>query len=178
MTRASADGFVVWITGRPAAGKTTLAAGLVRTLRQRNIPVLWLDSDDLRQVMTPNATYSDEERQRFYGTLGHISQRAATGGVPVVVSATASQRSYRDAVRNRIEQFIEVWLTCDEDTLRHRDPKGLYKSAEGGKIENFPGVDALFEPPESAEVVLDSAALNQDELLQRLLAFLESSGML
>ncbi len=168
-------GAVVWICGLPASGKTTLAKNLVAFLRDREVPVMWLDGDDLRAVMTPEPTYSDEERERFYGTLGHLARRAAEGGVVAVVSATAAKRRHRDRVRADVPCFVEVWLRCDDGELRRRDPKGLYRAAAAGQVAALPGVGTPFEEPEAAEIVLHSDQLAAPDLLGALVVELEGA---
>ena len=131
-------GAVVWLTGVPASGKTTLARALVAALRADGRAVLWLDSDALRAVMTPSPTYSDAERQAFYDTIGYLARLGAEGGVVVVISATAMRRVYRDSVRAAVPTFLEIWLTCPAEVLRRRDPKGLYKKVDTGEVKKLP----------------------------------------
>ena len=167
-------GTVVWITGLPRSGKTTVAEALCRALRSRRVPVLWLDSDDLREVMTPHPSYSDAERDALYGTLGRVAQRAAEGGVLTVISATAAYRRYRDAVRAAVPRFVEVWLQCSEAERRSRDPDGLYAAAEAGRITRLPGVNAPYEPPAAAELALDTSARSPDAALDVVMRWLDA----
>jgi adenylylsulfate kinase len=169
-------GVVVWITGRPATGKSTLARGVLAALEVRGRATLWIDSDDLRPFLTPNPDYSDAERDRFYAALGHLARRAAEGGVVAVVSATASKRSYRDEVRLVVPRFLEIWLTCDPEELRRRDVKGLYKAAEAGTIPNLPGVGAEYEPPKVAELVLDTSKVEPEKAVEAVLRIFDAKG--
>jgi adenylylsulfate kinase len=170
------NGQVLWITGRPATGKSTLAKGLLQVLADRGVSTLWLDSDDLRPFLTPNPTYSEPERDQFYKAVGHLAALGARGGVFVVVSATASKRTYRDAVRALVPHFTEVWLTCDREELRRRDVKGLYRAAESGEIQNLPGVGADYESPKTAEVVLDTSQLAREQAVAAVLRHLDSKA--
>jgi adenylylsulfate kinase len=169
VTATKNKGAVIWITGRPATGKSTLAKGLLTQLAARGQATLWLDSDDLRPFLTPNPDYSDGERDRFYAAVGHLARRGAEGGSVVVVSATASKRGYRDEVRKDVPRFSEVWLTCDRDELRRRDIKGLYKASEAGEIQNLPGVGAEYEAPKNPDVVIDTGKVKPDEAVQQVL---------
>lgn len=155
---ARARGVVFWFTGVPASGKTTLAAALVAALRAAEVPVLWLDSDDLRAVMTPGSDFGEHDRAVFYETIAHLAIRAAQGGVTTVISATAPYRAPRDRVRAAVPCFCEVWLTCDPAALRGaRDVKALYARADAGEITRLPGVGVEFEAPTHAEALrLDS----------------------
>ncbi|MDX1631911.1 MAG: adenylyl-sulfate kinase [Thermoanaerobaculia bacterium] len=171
-------GGVVWITGHPASGKSTLAERVVEVLRGRGTVTLWLDSDDLRRTLTPDPTYSEEERDRFYGSLGHFAVLGAEGGAVAVVSATAPRRRYRDDVRERVSRFAEVFLECETEVLESRDPKGLYAGARRGEIERLPGLGAPYEAPTDPELRLDSGELEPEELAEAVLDWIEAAGLL
>lgn len=175
---AALRGAVFWICGVPASGKTTLADGLVRLLRAADVDVLWLDSDDLRAVMTPDSDYSARDRAVFYDTVAHLAARAHAGGVTVVISATAARRAPRDAVRRAVSRFHEVWLTCDPGALRGaRDIKGLYAAADAGTITRLPGVGVPFEPPEAGDAIrIDTTRRPASAVLAELLAALPAAG--
>ncbi|MBK8014395.1 MAG: adenylyl-sulfate kinase [Deltaproteobacteria bacterium] len=168
---------VVWLTGLPSAGKTTVGSLIVRRLRARDVPVLWLDSDDMRTVMTPTPTFSERERDQFYYALGHVAVRAVEGGASVLVSATASKRVYRENVRVRVPRFVEVWLTCERKTLCARDAKGLYRKAKEGVISTLPGEGVPYEVPRAPELTLDTDACSAEESADRVMRYLESLGV-
>jgi len=172
---ATGEGRVLWIVGRPASGKTTLARGLVALLRERGVATLWLDSDELRRVLTPDATYDEAERDRFYAALAYLARLGAEGGVTVVVSATGHKRRYRDDLRRVVPRFAEIWLTCEREALHERDVKGLYERALAHEIDNLPGVGAPFEPPTAAELVLDTTRLRPEEALAALVRWLDAA---
>jgi len=153
----------------PASGKTTLAGALIEHFRAAEIPALWLDSDDLRPYVIGKSTYSDEERDRFYAMVGHLAVLGAAGGVTVVVSATASKRRYRDEVRQVVKSFWEVWLQAEHEVLTKRDPRGLYKLAANGEIENFPGSPGIFEEPQAAELELRTDQHSTEALVHAVL---------
>jgi adenylylsulfate kinase-like enzyme len=165
----SPAGTVVWITGPPASGKTTVARLLIGGLKSRGHACLWLDSDDLRAALTPEATYTDADRAAFYRALAQIARLGAEGGATVVISATGSRRAFRDELRAAVSRFVEVWLRCDEAVLRRRDVKGLYRRADAGDIRNLPGAGAAYEPPEHAEIVLDADRASPEELAETIL---------
>lgn len=171
-------GVVLWLTGLPAAGKTTVARLLVEALRSRDVAHLWLDSDALRSLLTPLGGFDAAQRDVFYGALGQLAVAAAEGGVFVVVSATASQRRYRDAVRGRVEHFVEVYLRAAPEILRARDPKGLYRQAASGEVQNLPGVDAAYEAPEAAALELESDRATPAELVDVIVRHLAARSFL
>ena len=167
------DGAVLWITGLPASGKSTLARVLLETFEADGKVTLWLDSDDLRHFITPAATYSMEERDLFYRAVGHFAILSARGGALVVVSATAPRQHYRDRVRHQVPRFVEIYLACDEAQRRARDFKGLYAKQDDGVISQLPGVGAQYEPPRHPELGLDSTYDDPAALATTVLAWMQ-----
>ena len=87
MNRETLRGTVIWLTGIPASGKSTIASEVVRRLRLLGVCHVWLDSDRLRSVMTPTPSYTDDERAILYATLAHLGERGTEGGATVLISA-------------------------------------------------------------------------------------------
>ena len=173
LASALASGPVIWLVGLPSSGKTTLAEAVIARLE---VPHLWLDSDDLRSVMTPAPDYSERERDIFYGTIGHLAVRASRGGVTVIISATANRQHYRDFVRARVLRFAEVHVCCDRDTLYRRDAKGLYARAEGQAENRLPGLGAAFEAPIAPELKLDTTATSAAANAKQIIDWLRASS--
>jgi len=163
-------GWALWLTGLPASGKTTVARTLRRKLKSAGVNAVVLDSDEVRRILTPEPTYTDEERQRFYAGLVDLAALLTGYGVNVIIAATGSSRAYRRLAWQKLSPFAEVWVCCPEDVCRDRDPKGLYAKAEAGEIENLPGVDAPYEPPEVPAVVVDTQRETPEESADRILA--------
>ena len=157
------EGAVVWLTGIPATGKTTIASVLLDELTSRDVPTLFLDGGELRKVMTPVPTYSEEERDTFYATIGHVAKLAAEGGSVAIVAATAPKRSYRDRVRGQVENFVEVLLICDPETLDLRAPPGI-----DPKTQELP-----YEDPREPELIFDSGRTSATEIAMAILRLLE-----
>lgn len=149
------QGFGIWITGVPSAGKSTIARKLVEMLQERGIRPVVLESDALRRVLTPQPSYSSGERDRFYRQMAELGALISQCGVPVIFDATANRRSYRDRGRSLIPHFLEVLVQCPLDECKMRDPKGIYAAAAGGAASNVPGVQAAYEPPLAPDVSLD-----------------------
>jgi adenylylsulfate kinase len=105
--------------------------------------------------LTPDAVYTDEERDRFYLALARIGAMIAKSGVNVIFDATANKQSYRDQARKMIPRFLEVYVKCPVEVCRKRDPKGIYRMAAEGKTATVPGVQSRYEHPEHPEVLLD-----------------------
>lgn len=148
------DAFAVWLTGLPGSGKSTLAAALRTLLLARGVDAAILDSDELRRILTPRPRYDDRERDLFYRSVARLAARLVRRGVPVIVAATASRRAWRDAARELIPRFVEVFVDCPPAVCATRDPKGLYRRAARREAKNVPGLDAPYEPPEAPEVTV------------------------
>lgn len=167
--------FALWITGLPASGKSTVTRALVRELASRGVAVAVLESDALRKVLTPHPTYSDEERDTFYGSMVYIGSLLVKHGVPVIFDATANRRAYRDAARNVIERFVEVYVDSPLDVCIARDPKGIYRKARSGESSSVPGVQASYEPPEHPDVVVFGSG-DSTAAVRAILLVLEARG--
>ncbi len=164
-------GAVVWLTGLPSSGKSTLALRLIERLRQAGRPAALLDGDEVRDALVPSPGYDRSGRDAFYATLGRLAALLARQGVVAVVAATASRRAYREQARSLSPHFIEVYLDVPAEVCRRRDAKGLYARAARGGAPDLPGAGEEYEAPRSADVVAcggeDEAA---PEAILRLLA--------
>ena len=154
------DGFAIWLTGLPASGKTSIARELERLLREKNVHAVHLESDQLRTELTPSATYSVEERDWFYRTIGVIARILTQNGLHVLIDATGNKRAYRDALRGIIPRFFEVYVQCPLDVCMARDPKGIYQNA--GSDGTVPGLQATYQEPTSPELIVDCEKSPQD----------------
>lgn len=174
----SAPGFVLWFTGLPAAGKTTLARLCQDRLRACSCPVVVLDSDELRAFLTPKPTYSPAERDWLYGVFGSLAAWLAHEGVNVLLAATANRRRYREAARASISRFAEVWVQCDPSVCQARDPKGIYARAAAGQAPTVPGAGAGYEPPLNPEFQIATDILKPAAAADQLVEQLFASGFI
>lgn len=170
------DGFVVWITGLPASGKSTLARALVRALTASGGDAIVLESDALRRIYTPRPDFSDEERERFYTTVVRLAVWLCRAGVPVVIDATAARRAWRDALRAQVARFAEVWVDTPPEECAARDPKGLYAAAGQGRAPALPGVGVPYEPPLRPDAVVRGG--DPDVAASHIVATLRDRGVL
>lgn len=170
--------FAVWITGLPASGKSTLAARLSEQLGARGARPAVLESDALRTVLTPEATYSEREREVFYGALVHIGRLLADHGVPVIFDATANRRAYRERARQAIRRFLEVYVECPLAVCMARDRKGTYRKARQGESSTVPGLQSAYEPPVRPDLVVRGDRDDPAQAARRIVARLEEKGFL
>ncbi len=169
-------GFVVWLTGLPASGKTTIARKLEKELRERGLKVEVLDGDEVRRWLSPEAGFSREDRERHLRRVAYVSHLLARNGVVVIASFVSPYRSTRDFARQLIGDFVEVYVKCSLETCMKRDPKGLYHKALAGKIKDMTGIQDPYEEPLSPEVVVDSERESPDECAKRIMAKLLRLG--
>jgi adenylylsulfate kinase-like enzyme len=142
--------FAVWLTGLSGSGKSAIARELLAQLHARGVDAAVLESDVLRTQLTPFPRYDEADREFFYGAMiemGLVLLKAR----PVLFDATANLRKYRDAARQRMVRFAEVYVDTPLEVCRARDTKGLYKS---GKTTQLPGVGAPYEPPLAPELTV------------------------
>jgi len=148
--------FAIWITGLPASGKSTIVSALKPQLEGLGLTVEVLESDEVRRVVTPIATYSEAERDLFYRALAFTGQRLVAHGVTVVFDATASCRVYRDFARSVIPRFIEVAVECPLITCMERDRKGTYRKGQRGESLTVPGLQSSYEAPINPDLRIDT----------------------
>lgn len=158
--RAGHPALCVWLTGLPAAGKTTLARGVERALFERGLSTYVLDGDELRVGLTAGLGFSPADRHENLRRAGHAARLLVDAGVIVVCAFVSPAASDRAMIRELFEQdrFIEVWVSCPVSVCAERDPKGLYAKAARGEIPNLTGVGAPYEAPTAAELTVDSSS--------------------
>ncbi len=172
-------GFVVWFTGLPASGKTTLAKAVEQELKNRGVPhVQRLDGDIVRQDLTRDLGFSKEDRDENIRRVSFVAGLLAQNGVATLCAFVSPYREARRAARARAPRFVEVYCRCDLSTLIQRDPKGLYKKALAGEIKGFTGIDDPYEEPENPEVICDTDRETVAESTAKIIRYLEEHGFI
>ena len=173
--------FVVWFTGLPASGKTTIAKGVAERLRNLGYRVELLDGDWVRKTINPDAGFTFEERRRHLLRVAWIARLLARNGVITLCSFVSPYRSVRAEVRRIVEEevpFIEVYVECSLEECIRRDPKGLYKKALRGEIKHFTGISDPYEPPEHPDIVVNTETMSVEECVEKVLQYLNEHGLL
>lgn len=140
------SGVVVWFTGLPSSGKSTLAAEIAA----RRPGAVTLDGDQVRAALRPQPGYGEAARADFYETLARLAGLLAGQGHLVLVPATAHLRAFRERARALAPRFVEVFVDTPPEACRRRDAKGLYARDEAA----LPGAGVAYEPPGAAEVTV------------------------
>lgn len=156
MPSRASTGFTIWLTGLSGSGKSTVSAILEGLLRARGHRVEVLDGDVVRTQLTEGLGFSREDRDENIRRVGWVCEVLSRNDVIAIAAVISPYRAARDEVRARIGRFVEVYMEAPVEVLAERDPKGLYRRALAGEIENFTGVSDPYEPPLQPEVVCHS----------------------
>lgn len=169
-------GATVWFTGLSGSGKSTIARALEQELRARNCKLEILDGDIVRTNLTKGLGFSKEDRDENIRRIGFVSHLLTRNGVIVLVSAISPYRDIRDEVRDRVGDFVEVFVDAPLEVCEERDVKGLYKRARAGEIKQFTGIDDPYEAPLKPEVTCETHKETLEESVQKVLTTLEKLG--
>ena len=172
------NGFTVWLTGLSGAGKSTIATLLREELQARDHAVEMLDGDEVRKNLSAGLGFSREDRDANVRRIGWVAAMASRHGAAVIVAAISPYRAVRDEIRRQIGSFVEVYVKCPIDVLKHRDPKGLYKKAVAGEIRNFTGISDPYEEPSRPEVVIETSLESPAESTRKLIDALTKLGLI
>ncbi len=171
-------GFVVWLTGLPGSGKTTIARDLEPKLRGKGYPVEVLDGDEIRQNLSKGLGFSREDRETHLKRVTYVAKVLSRNGVGVVAAFISPYRNIREYARKETTNFVEVYVKCSLETCARRDPKGLYKKASTGAIKDLTGPQDLYEEPEKPDLVVDTEKLSLAECVNAILGRLNELGVI
>ncbi len=158
---------LIWFTGLPGSGKTTLANALAASLRQQGRGVLHLDGDRFRQGLSSDLGFSEQDRFENLRRVAEVAKLALEQDIWVVASFVSPFRSGRAQLEALAAPFryLEIYLDCSLAECQRRDPKGLYRKAQQGQIQQLTGFSAPFEAPLSPALKLNSERLSVKECL-------------
>ncbi len=169
---------VLWFTGLPCSGKSTLAFGLEAALYARGVAAMVLDGDNIRLGLNSNLGFSPEDRAENIRRIGEVAKLFSDAGLIAITSFISPYRDDRNRARRLVEsgRFVEIFCDCPIDVCESRDQKGMYRRARTGEIAQFTGVSAPYESPERPELVIETHELSVDEGVARIIRFLETEG--
>ena len=167
---------VLWLTGLSGAGKSTLAFELERRLFDEGYQVFVLDGDNVRHGLSSDLGFSPDDRVENIRRIGELAALFAEAGLIVVTAFISPYRADRDLARKAAGGgFHEIYLSAGLEVCEERDPKGLYKKARLGEIDDFTGVSAPYEAPEKPELAIDTGTLDVEASLAVLFDYAESA---
>ena len=170
---------VLWFTGLSGAGKSTIANLVEKKLLAQGRHSYLLDGDNLRHGLSDDLGFSAGDRAENVRRVGHLTRLLADAGVVALASLVSPLKSDREVARTLNEAaklpFLEVYVATPLAECERRDPKGLYARARAGELRGLTGVDAPYEPPEDADLVLDTAGADIDALVAQVLDVLATA---
>ncbi|HET6569318.1 MAG TPA: sulfate adenylyltransferase subunit CysN [Rhodothermales bacterium] len=171
---------VLWFTGLSGSGKSTIARAFERRLFERNCQTMLLDGDHLRHGLCSDLGFSPADRAENIRRVGEVARLFYEQGSVTLCTFISPYRSDRDFVRSLVPEpgFFEIYVDCDLEVCRERDPKGLYRKVEDGQIDNFTGISAPYEAPTDPEITLHSDQQTVAESVETLIRHLEDRGIL
>ena len=170
----------IWFTGLSASGKSTIAHHLEKELYDRNIRCYVLDGDNVRHGLNRDLGFSMEDRKENIRRIAEVAALMNDTGVIVITSFISPYISDRADARDVIgdESFIEVFIDTPIEVCEQRDPKGLYKKARSGEIQQFTGISDPYEAPQDAEITLPTEDLVPPEAANMIIDDLKSRGLI
>jgi adenylylsulfate kinase len=172
------QGFVVWLTGLPGSGKTTIARQLEPEIRKLGWPVEVLDGDEIRQNLSKGLGFSREDRETHLKRVTYVAKLLSRNGIAVIAAFISPYRSIREYARKETTNFLEIYVKCSVETCAQRDPKGLYKKANSGEIKDLTGPQDLYEDPVQPDLVVDTEKLTIEQSVKSIVERLETSGLI
>jgi len=173
-------GVVIWYTGLSASGKSTIAHVVEEKLYDRGILTYVLDGDNIRHGLNKNLGFSPEDREENIRRIGEVGKLFADAGIIAMTAFISPYRVDRNTARLLHEpgNFIEVFVDAPLSILEERDPKGLYKKARAGTIQEFTGISAPYEAPENPEIHLDTSKMDIEECADVVINYLEDKEVI
>jgi bifunctional enzyme CysN/CysC len=171
---------VLWLTGLPGAGKSTLANLIEVELHRRGHLTYLLDGDNVRHGLNVDLGFTPSDRAENIRRVAEVAHLMVDAGLIVIVSFISPFRTERQMARSLFEtgEFLEIYIDTPLAVAEERDPKGLYQKARRGELINFTGIDSPYEPPEAPELRVDTTAGSPQESAREILELLEESGRL
>jgi len=162
--------FVLWTTGLPSSGKTTITRKLAEHIQNLAI----LDGDELREWLSPK-DFSREGRNEHNRKVANLAKMLLKHNVPTGVSLISPYLENRETAKKIIgtDKFFELYVKCSLKKCEERDVKGLYKKARNNEIKNFTGINDPYEEPPNPDVVINTEEYTTEESVSKILDFLK-----
>ncbi len=172
--RKKIEPFNLWFTGIPLSGKSTIANKVYKELEKLDIPLERLDSQDIRDLI-PGIGFSREDRNRHMHRVGHLIKTLQNNSISTVASFVSPYKESRKAIREMVKNNIVVYIKADVESCKSRDYKGVYKKALSGELQNFSGINDVYEEPQHAEITIDTDKMSADEATKEIVKYIKKN---
>lgn len=171
---------ILWFTGFSGAGKSTLAHAVEFKLHQSGCRTFVFDGDNVRHGLCADLGFSPPDREENIRRVGEMAKLFIEAGVIALTAFISPYRQDRARVRALVapDDFIEIYCHCPLEVCEQRDTKGLYAKARQGLIRDFTGISSPYEPPESPELVLDTANQALEDCVEAVVGLLGARGII
>jgi bifunctional enzyme CysN/CysC len=171
---------LVWITGLSGAGKSTIANLVEKRLVAMGRHTYLLDGDNVRHGLNKDLGFTAQDRVENIRRVGEVGKLMVDAGLIVLASFISPFRSERRMVRDLFKpvEFLEVFIDTPLHVAEQRDPKGLYKKARLGELKNFTGIDSPYEPPEQADIRVDTTLITAEAAADEIIEEMVRRGIL
>lgn len=171
---------IMWFTGLSGAGKSTIADQLEKKLHALGKHTFVLDGDNVRHGLNRDLGFTEADRVENIRRVAEVAKLFVEAGLITLVSFISPFQAEREMARSLVApgEFIEIFVNTPLEACERRDPKGLYKKARRGELQNFTGLDSPYEPPANPELVLDALNEGAGDLADRVIDFMHQRGML
>jgi bifunctional enzyme CysN/CysC len=175
--RVATRGAIVWFTGLPASGKTTIATEVAERLMASGIEVEHLDGDEFRKTFSRDLGFTADDRTKNIERASQVAGLLARHRVIVLATFVSPARSHRAIVKGAAPDVLEVFVNAPLEVCMARDPKGMYREAQAGGRPFFTGVGETYEPPEHPDLDLRTDRMSEDEAVNAVLRLLTDRGI-
>ena len=176
------QGLTLWLTGLSGSGKSTITQALIGKLQGSStgidLALEVLDGDEVREHLCKDLGFSKEDRFTNIERIAFLAGKISKHRVLVIVPVIAPYKEARAIARSLSENFVEIFVKANIDTVIKRDVKGLYKKALAGEIPNFTGVSDPYEEPENPELLIETDKLSVEESVNKIIEFLCANNYL
>lgn len=169
------QGFVLWLTGLSMAGKTTIANGVYKILKEKECLVEKLDGDVVRKSLTKDLGFTLEDRNRNIERVTFIAKLLSRNNIGVIASFISPYRKQRARIKRQVNNYIEVFVNAPLDICEKRDKRGFYKKARLGQISNFTGISDPYELPLNPNIELNTNKETIKQSVDKVIEYLENN---
>ena len=152
---------IFWFTGLSGSGKTTLSFRAEKKLTESGFSVKVLDGDMIRAAYKVKLGFDRKDIERNNTNIVKTCEVERENYDILIVPVISPINYCRMMARKKLEPyFYLIYLSSSIDSLKRRDPKGLYDKADRGEILDLIGYSKInpYEVPVDADLEIDTSS--------------------